>query len=128
MRTILADFPLAAQTAYFDFDADEFIEIDRKEAAWPNNIAESDTLWNKRLKLLLLNSTLSGKKLEEARETLAKRYKRQLKRIQQEDSTDVFGTRRVKSAMRRLRGFTLVELLVVIAIIAMLIGILLCNI
>ena len=74
----------------FEFNTDDYVAIERDEEPWPSSLKEADELWIKRLKLSILNSKLSGKSVEEARESIAKRYKRQLKRIEQEDSADAF--------------------------------------
>ena len=81
---------LEDESVEFKFDTNDEVLIDRENAPWPESLADADELWVKRLKLSLLNSKLSGKDLKEAREAIAKRYKRQLKRIEQEDSADVF--------------------------------------
>lgn len=43
----------------FDFSADETFSPDRREAEWPANLAESNDLWERRLKYELLNELLS---------------------------------------------------------------------
>lgn len=79
-------------TVKFDFTENDDVLIDRDEQPWPKSMVEADKLWYKRVKLSLLNLKMAGKELEEAKEVVAKRYKRQLKRIQQEDTADVFET------------------------------------
>jgi carboxyl-terminal processing protease len=74
----------------FDFDVEESIELDREKATWPANEAEADKLWHKYLKSNLLNSLLSGKKLEESKTTLRKRYANQLRRLKQQTSEEAF--------------------------------------
>lgn len=74
----------------FTFDNDDEVEIDREEQPFLKNKKEADQLWFKRVKLSLLNLRLAGKTTEEARETLIKRYTMQLKRVQQESTSDVF--------------------------------------
>ncbi len=74
----------------FDFDKEESIAVDRKEASWPKDEAEADALWHSYLKSNLLNSILSGKTPEESRTNLRKRYANQLKRIKQQDSEEAF--------------------------------------
>ncbi|MDZ4262415.1 MAG: tail-specific protease, partial [Pseudomonadota bacterium] len=64
----------------FDFDEEESIVLDREKAPWPANQAEADKLWQQYLKSNLLNSMLSGKKLDESKTTLRKRYANQLRR------------------------------------------------
>ncbi len=74
----------------FDFTKDELVELDREESPWPKTLAEADELWDKRLRLSILNQKLSGKEPEKARETLLKRYQNQLKRIAQQSGADVY--------------------------------------
>ncbi len=74
----------------FDFTTKEFVEKDRKESPWPVDIKEADRLWEKHLKLNVLNLKLAGKTVEEARTTLTRRYKNQLNRIEQQKSQDVY--------------------------------------
>ncbi|WP_053979398.1 carboxy terminal-processing peptidase [Marinagarivorans algicola] len=74
----------------FDFTKDEMVELDREESPWPKTLAEADELWDKRLRLSILNQKLSGKEPEKARETLLKRYQNQLKRIAQQTGADVY--------------------------------------
>ncbi len=73
-----------------NFESDEVMIIDREEASWPANEMEADQLWRQRLKNSLLSQVLNGKTIEEAKETLAKRYRNQLNRVQQQTATDVF--------------------------------------
>lgn len=74
----------------FDFDVEESIVTDREDASWPANQAEADKLWQKYLKSNLLNSLLSGKKLDESITTLRKRYANQLRRLKQQTSEEAF--------------------------------------
>ncbi|QFT54945.1 carboxy terminal-processing peptidase [Microbulbifer sp. THAF38] len=74
----------------FDFDRDESLELDREESQWPASISDADDLWRKRLKSSVLNLRLTGKKDEEIRDLLERRYKGQKKRLEQQNSNDVF--------------------------------------
>jgi len=74
----------------FRFDVDETLDTDRSDDAWPGNDDERTTLWRKRVKSALLNLKLSDKTIEEARDTLVKRYNNQLDRLSQTNSEDVF--------------------------------------
>lgn len=74
----------------FNFDQEESITIDRKDAAWPENEAAADKLWHQYLKSSLLSSILSGKTLEESKTTLRKRYANQLRRVKQQEAEDAF--------------------------------------
>lgn len=81
---------LADENVKFEFTGKDEIILDRSELPWPATQGEADELWYKRTKLSLLNLKLAGKTLEEAKETVTKRYKNQLNRIKQQDSADVF--------------------------------------
>nr|WP_236983011.1 carboxy terminal-processing peptidase [Marinagarivorans cellulosilyticus] len=74
----------------FSFDKEELVEIDREKSPWPTTAKEANELWDKRLRLSLLNQKLSGKEPEKARETLLKRYQNQLKRVAQQSAADVY--------------------------------------
>lgn len=74
----------------FNFDMEESILLDREKAEWPVNQAEADKLWQQYLKSNLLNSMLSGKKLDESKTTLRKRYANQLRRLKQQTNEEAF--------------------------------------
>ncbi|MCR6651467.1 MAG: hypothetical protein NVV73_08220 [Cellvibrionaceae bacterium] len=59
----------------FDFKSADAVEMDREKAPWPLNREEADDLWDKRLKLSVLNLKLAGKTVDEAKVTLQRRYK-----------------------------------------------------
>lgn len=73
-----------------DFDKDEFILTDRSEAPWASNKAELKDLWRKRIKSAALSLKLSGKELDEIKDSLYKRYKNQLQRSLQARNEDAF--------------------------------------
>ncbi|HSX58638.1 MAG TPA: carboxy terminal-processing peptidase [Tahibacter sp.] len=91
---------VAERTAYsrkllekpFDFSAPETYVFDREHAAWPANTAELDDLWRKRVKNDVLRLKLAGKKDDEIRKTLDKRYAGFADRVAQINSEDVFQT------------------------------------
>lgn len=74
----------------FNFTKDDTLELDPDTASWPKSQSEADELWHKRTKLNLLNLKLAGKTLEEAKETLHRRYKSQLNRVLQQNGEDAF--------------------------------------
>lgn len=74
----------------FDFTVEESIVLDREKAPWPANQAEADKLWHQYLKSNLLNSMLAGKKLDESKTTLRKRYANQLRRLKQQTNEEAF--------------------------------------
>lgn len=73
-----------------DFTIDESLIIDRKDLPWPGPEAAMQELWRKRLKSEVLSLKLAEKPLSEIQETLQKRYRNQLNRIQQNSGDDVF--------------------------------------
>ena len=73
-----------------NFKKDEFIETDRSKASWANSIEELDDVWRRRIKSAVLSMKLNDTSIEEAKETLSKRYKNQLKRTLQARSEDAF--------------------------------------
>lgn len=72
-----------------NFDIDERIETERKNAPWPADAAELRDLWRRRVKSSLLNLKLAGKTTDQAREVLLKRYRNQLNQIKQIKPEDV---------------------------------------
>jgi len=72
------------------FDIKESLRIDRKDIPWPDSESEMQELWRKRLKSDVLSLKLADKSLEEIKETLLKRYRNQLNRVEQNSSDDVF--------------------------------------
>lgn len=81
-----------AENRSFEFNNAETIQIDRKDAPWFNGSEEADAYWDRRLKSALLNLKLADRTLEQAVETLTKRYTAQRNRAQQSESDDVFQT------------------------------------
>lgn len=73
-----------------DFTAKETLLIDRKDAPWLKNQAELDDLWRKRVKDEVLRQKIAGKVPKQIQETLTKRYKNQLSRLDQTRAEDIF--------------------------------------
>jgi carboxyl-terminal processing protease len=73
-----------------NFEVDENFQFDREHAPWPKTQEELDDLWRKRVKNDALSLVLAGKTWPEAKEVLAKRYERVLKRMDQISADDVF--------------------------------------
>ncbi len=73
-----------------DLSGQEYILIDREEQPWATSSKALDELWEKRLKSAVLGIKLSGKSLDEARDTLKKRYQSQLNKTLKTKSEDVF--------------------------------------
>lgn len=74
----------------FDFSIDEQYQVDRGEAPWAEDRAEMNEIWRKRVKNDVLSLKLAGKKTDEVKETLSKRYKQLLKRTRQFGDDDVY--------------------------------------
>ncbi|PMU10847.1 tail-specific protease [Pseudomonas sp. FW305-20] len=73
-----------------DFNAKETLQVDRKDAPWLKNTAELDDLWRKRVKDEVLRQKIAGKDSKQIQETLTKRYKNQLARLDQTRAEDIF--------------------------------------
>lgn len=80
------------ETVKFDFSTHDEVLLDRENLPWPSTLAEADKLWHKRVKLSVLNLKMSGKTIEESKKIITKRYRRQLKRMDQLDTADIFET------------------------------------
>lgn len=74
----------------FDYEVEEYLDIDRSAMPWAQNDAELDERWRKRLKNQALSLLLAEKSPEEIPETLERRYESQLKRLAQYNAQDVF--------------------------------------
>ena len=75
-----------------DLNTDETYDFDRKNAPWPKDMAELDTLWRKRTTNDWLRLKLAGKSDEEIRKILDKRYANYIDSLKQLDSQDAFNT------------------------------------
>lgn len=73
-----------------DFSAKETLLIDRKDAPWLKDQAALDELWRKRVKDEVLRQKIAGKEPRQIQETLTKRYKNQLARLDQTRAEDIF--------------------------------------
>ncbi|PSV34873.1 carboxy terminal-processing peptidase [Photobacterium sp. GB-210] len=83
-------FAISQLDTEIKFDKDEDFVIDRSELEWPENQAELNEIWRKRVKYDALNLKLAGKNWKEIQETLGKRYNNTVKRLTQTHSEDVF--------------------------------------
>jgi len=83
-------YALKLLKAPFDFTVDEDYEFDREKAPWPKDKVALDELWRKRVKNDALSLRLAGKKDDEIRETLRKRYEGLERRTRQFNAEDVF--------------------------------------
>lgn len=73
-----------------DFTIDEYYEYDRSEAPWPDNMAEMDEIWRKRVKNDYLRLKLTDKDEAAIAETLDERYDNMERRINELKADDVF--------------------------------------
>ncbi|WP_313458720.1 carboxy terminal-processing peptidase [Pseudomonas sp.] len=73
-----------------DFTTQETLLIDRKDAPWLKDQAALDELWRKRVKDEVLRQKIAGKEPKQIQETLTKRYKNQLARLDQTRAEDIF--------------------------------------
>lgn len=74
----------------FDFTVDEYYETDRDKEPWADTKQQLDEIWRKIIKGQALSLKLAGKKPEEIKETLRKRYERFNKTLAQFNGEDVF--------------------------------------
>ncbi|MBN6152727.1 carboxy terminal-processing peptidase [Xanthomonas sp. AmX2] len=74
----------------FDFNGNEKFEYDRKDVPWPKDGQELDALWRKSVMNDWLRLKLAGKKPEEIRKTLDKRYANLADSVKELKSEDVF--------------------------------------
>ena len=74
----------------FDFTKEEIITIDDDQKKWQKSKFELRKTWRRLAKNDVLTSMLADKELNEATETIEKRYKNRLRRISQRNEEDVF--------------------------------------
>ena len=74
----------------FDYTKEEIIVINDDKKNWQKSKFELKKAWKRLAKNDVLTSMLVEKELEEATETIEKRYKNRLKRISQRNEEDVF--------------------------------------
>ncbi|MCS7089455.1 MAG: carboxy terminal-processing peptidase [Verrucomicrobiota bacterium] len=77
------------QTEDFRFDTDERIQIDRRKAPYPKDLAEAKKLWRDRLRYEYLQEKLNGEKPQQITNTLLRRYQRNLRMFSEWDNADV---------------------------------------
>ena len=73
-----------------DFTKDEYLDIDRENASWPETQETQRALWKRRVKAQILSMRLNDKPAGEITETLEKRYSNQLKMVARTKSEDAF--------------------------------------
>lgn len=88
LQSVLDGLP--ARVAAMDFSIDEDYVLDDEDRDWARSGSELDERWRLHLKNQVLSLRLAEKPDEEIVPTLEKRYRNQLKRVQQYNSQDVF--------------------------------------
>jgi carboxyl-terminal processing protease len=73
-----------------DFTRDENFDFDREHAGWPADVNEVNELWRLRVKNDAISLLLTGKSWTDSADTLRKRYKRVLARLDKISPEDVF--------------------------------------
>ncbi|KQZ57130.1 peptidase S41 [Lysobacter sp. Root559] len=76
----------------FSFEGNDRFEYDREKAPWPADTAALDALWKQSVRNDWLRLKLAGKKPEDIRKTLDKRYQNLAKGFSELKSEDVFQT------------------------------------
>jgi len=74
----------------FDYEVDESLNVDPEAQKWATTQAELDDYWRKRLKNRALTLKLNGESEEKIISTIERRYKNQLKQVDQTNATDVY--------------------------------------
>ncbi|QUX92441.1 tail-specific protease [Marinomonas sp. A3A] len=74
----------------FDYNVDENLNTDPDTQKWATTEAELDDYWRKRLKNRALTMKLNGESEEKIISTLERRYKNQIKQVDQTNSVDVY--------------------------------------
>lgn len=73
----------------FDLTANETYRADRTKSEWPATPAAADVLWRQRLKFELISELMNKKSVDDARQTVRKRYERMLKNVEEIEGTDL---------------------------------------
>ncbi|MGO2353354.1 MAG: hypothetical protein ACTH58_01320 [Marinomonas foliarum] len=76
----------------FDYTVDEALNADPEALKWATSEAELDDYWRKRLKNRALTLKLNGEDEEKIISVLERRYKNQLKQVDQTNAIDVYQT------------------------------------
>jgi len=88
LEKVLAELPETLKK--FDFEKNEDILLDRSEEPWPKTQAEADEIWRKQIKNRVLSLKLAGKDDDSIEDLVEKRFRNQLRRIEQLESEDAF--------------------------------------
>ncbi|MDR3627706.1 MAG: carboxy terminal-processing peptidase [Ignavibacteriaceae bacterium] len=74
----------------FDFNGNDVLQFDREKASWAKDSIELNDIWYKKTKNDALNLMLAGKKWDDVKSTLKKRYENLRKSLLQYSNEDVF--------------------------------------
>ncbi|HET9236457.1 MAG TPA: carboxy terminal-processing peptidase [Oligoflexus sp.] len=75
----------------YDFTIEEYLNVDRKNMAYPKTVEEVNERWRKQIKFQLLNLKMSVDTVEKAREKLKKRYELLVRRHNDLTKDKVYG-------------------------------------
>ncbi len=78
---------LAAQK--YDFTGKETVQLDRKDAPWPKDMAEADDLWRKRIEAELLQETLNVHAVDKPSKIVNRREDQLLRNIDEMDDESI---------------------------------------
>lgn len=76
----------------YAFDSDRKAELNRQDASWPKDEADSDVIWQNRIEAELLREELSEVKLRPPQEVVTRRYNQVLRYVNEMDDEDVVKT------------------------------------
>ena len=88
LQQVLEDVPEMVKS--FQYDIDESLNADPETLEWATSQEQLDDYWRKRIKNRALTMKLNGDSQEDIIAAIERRYKNQLKQIDQTNSTDVF--------------------------------------
>ncbi|MDU3786891.1 MAG: carboxy terminal-processing peptidase, partial [Serratia marcescens] len=83
-------YALSILSKPMNFNGNDAIDTDRSKAPWPKDAAELNALWDAKVKYDQLILKLTGKKDDEIKDILTKRYNSAIRRLAQSNSEDVF--------------------------------------
>lgn len=73
----------------YKFDSDEVVSLNRKDAPWPKDEAEADSLWAKRVEAELLQETLNEHAIDPAPKIVKRRQDQLLRGVSEMDDESV---------------------------------------
>ncbi len=88
IESVLVELPSLIEN--FDFSTKENLPLDRSNAPWPKNADEARDIWRQQIKSRVLSLKIAGKENKDILELLEKRYRNQLRRMNQLESEDAF--------------------------------------